>query len=302
VVAQPRSAATARIDALLRRHGRLTPRRELQLVTAAEAGDHDASRELVETFLPAIGALARRFPTGFGVERQELIQEGVVGLLFAARRYDPELRTPFWAYASFWVRKAMQELVAQLSKPVALSDRAARALGEIRMARREHLRVHGTEPTNAELSAAMGLTPAQVESLQATERRALSMEEHLAGVEDSVATVGETIVDPLAEKAFDEVLDSIEVGEVHDLAERLDARERDVIRAHYGLTGPARTLEQIGGSLGLTAERARQIEVGALGKLRAALERPDLGRATERGSIRRNANYGDGRLFQSARK
>jgi RNA polymerase primary sigma factor len=248
-------------------------------VTATEAGDHDASRELVEMFLPAIAALSRRFPTGFGVERRELIQEGVVGLLFAARRYDPEMHTPFWAYASFWVRKAMQELVAQLTRPVALSDRAARALGEIRMARREHLRVLGAEPTDAELSVATGLRPTQVESLQATERRALSMEEHPARLGDSDATLGETIVDPLAERAFDEVLDGIEVAEVHELAERLDGRERDVIRAHYGLTGPARTLEQIGGSLGLTAERASQIEVGALGRLRAALERPDLGRS-----------------------
>jgi DNA-directed RNA polymerase sigma subunit (sigma70/sigma32) len=150
------------------------------------------------------------------------------------------------------------------------------------MARREHLRVRGTEPTNAELSAATGLASAQVDSLLATERRALSMEELAAGAGDSAPTVGETIPDPLAEVAFDEVLDGIEVGVVHDLEERLDARERDVIRAHYGLTGPARTLEQIGGSLGLSAERARQIEAKALDKLRTALEHPDRGRATGR--------------------
>jgi len=274
VVALPRSAATARRDDSPRRSEYFAPPQELQLVSAAEAGDPDATDQLVERFLPAIGALARRFPTGFGGEREELIQEGVVGLLFAARRYDRKLNTPFWAYASFWVRKAMQRLVAELTRPVALSDRAARGLGQIHLARREHLRLHGVEPTNAELSATTELTPAQVESLQATERATRSIEEHVRGIGDPNITVGDTIVDPLAEKAFDQVLDGIAEGEVSDLAGRLETRELGVIRAHYGLSGPAQTLDQIGSSLGVTAERARQIEVGALGKLRPALERP----------------------------
>ena len=84
---------------------------------AAERGDSDACRKLVEAFLPAIGDLARSFRNS-RVERLELLQEGVAGLLVAARRYDTTLNTPFWAYASFWVRKAMQELVADLTRPV----------------------------------------------------------------------------------------------------------------------------------------------------------------------------------------
>ncbi len=93
----------------------LTPERERDLAIAAEGGDADACRKLVEAFLPSIAGLARAFPAGAGVERQELVQEGVAGLLFAAQRYDSGLGTPFWAYASFWVRKAMQELVADLT-------------------------------------------------------------------------------------------------------------------------------------------------------------------------------------------
>jgi RNA polymerase primary sigma factor len=275
VVAHVRSAATPRRDVFVRRE-RLNVAQELQLLTAAETGDVHACDRLVHTFLPAIGSIARTFPSGLGLDREELIQEGVVGLLFAARRYDAGFNTPFWAYASFWVRKAMQRLVAELTRPVALSDRAARDLGHIHIARREHLRVHGTEPTNAELSLATELTPAHVESLQATERTTRSIEGRAHGSEDSNSTVGDTIIDPLGEKAFEHVLDALELGQVHDgLDEELDGREREVIQSHYGLTGPAQTLDQIGGSLGLTAERARQIEVGALSKLRAALARPD---------------------------
>ena len=239
---------------------------------AAEGGDADACTKLVWAFLPSIAALARGFHMGTGVERQELVQEGVVGLLCAVHRYDPALGTPFWAYASFWVRKAMQELVAELALPVALSDRAARGLAKIKAARHRHLQAHGAEPTTEELSRATGFTSSQLESLRATERTPRAIEEQLVG--ETGATVGDTIADPLAEQAFELVLDEIEIREVRDLADRLDERERAVIRAHYGLAGPAQTLNEIGGALGLTAERARQIEVDALNRLREALAQP----------------------------
>jgi RNA polymerase primary sigma factor len=169
------------------------------------------------------------------------------------------------------VRKAMQELVAELTRPVAMSDRAARGLAQLKSARREHLSAHGTEPTNADLGRATGLTSGQLESLQALERTPRGMEELLSADGRGSATVGDTIVDPGAERAYERVLDDLEIREVRDLADGLGERERTVIRAHYGLGQPAQTLNQIGGTLGLTAERARQIEVGALRKLRDSL-------------------------------
>jgi RNA polymerase primary sigma factor len=248
----------------LARRTQHTAQQERDLAIAAEAGGPDARRKLVEAFLPSIAGLARRFPPRIGVERRELMQEGVAGLLFAAQRYDSALNTPFWAYASFWVRKAMQELVAELTRPVALSDRAARALAHIRTSRSEHVQAHRAEPTTDELINATGFTRGQLESLQALERTPREMEERLSA----------TIIDPAAEQAYQQVLDDIEIRQVRDLADRLDERERAVIRGHYGLGEPAQTLNQIGGTLGLTAERARQIEVGALNKLREALAQP----------------------------
>ena len=241
---------------------------ERDLVIAAESGDPEAGRRLVEAFLPAIATVARGF-RGSRVEGSELLQEGVAGLLFAARRYDPELGTPFWAYASFWVRKAMQELVAELSRPFALSDRAVRELAQIRRARLEHLQAHGAEPTRDELRRATGLSETQLEHLQATERSPRSTQEAIEP--ERVSTVGDSIVDPTAEQAFTQVLDRLEIRHVRDLTERLDERERTVIEAHYGLGTQVRTLSEIGAGLGLTAERARQIEAAALGRLRSAL-------------------------------
>ena len=249
----------------------LSPEEERELVSAAEAGEADARRKLVAAFLPGIVGLARRYPTGAGVQRQELVQEGVAGLLFAARRYDSRLGTPFWAYAAFWVRKAMQELVAELTRPVALSDRAVRGLAQVKAACSRHVQIHGVEPTDAELSSATGFTLAQLESLRATERTPRAMEERLSADGDTTATVGDTIADPVAERAYEQVLDKMEVREVRALADELDERERTVLLAHYGLGRPSQTLTQIGGKLGLTAERARQIEVEALAKLREAL-------------------------------
>jgi DNA-directed RNA polymerase specialized sigma subunit len=78
----------------------VTRAEERELVVASEAGDAYACRRLVEAFLPAIAGLARRFPSGIGVDRQELVQEGATGLLFAARRYDAGLGTPFWAWTA----------------------------------------------------------------------------------------------------------------------------------------------------------------------------------------------------------
>jgi RNA polymerase primary sigma factor len=249
---------------------RLTARQERDLVIAAACGDVAAGGVLVEAFLPAIAHLARGFQ-GSRVERGELLQEGVAGLLFAARRYDSELGTPFWAYASFWVRKAMQELVAELTRPVALSDRAVRELSRIRSARNEHMQRHGTEPTTDELGAATGLAPRQIERLRATERAPRALEERLSASGRSRVTIGEAIADPVAEQAYERVLDALELEDVFESIDDLDERERTVIRGHYGLGQEARTLREIGAGLGLTAERARQIEAAALVKLREAL-------------------------------
>jgi RNA polymerase primary sigma factor len=257
---------------------RLTTEEERALVVATEAGDRGACHRLVEAFLPAIAGVARRFPDGLGVQRRELLQEGVAGLLVAARRYDPDLGTPFWAYAAYWVRKAMQDLVAELTMPLVLSDRAVRGLSTIRAARNDHLRRYGTEATVDQLAQATGFDRDQLERLQAVARAPRSVEEPVG--QDGDATVGEHLVDARAEHAFEQVLDAVEAREVRDLTERLAERERAVIRAHYGLGAPPQTLQQIGQDLGVTAERARQIEAGALGKLRAALARPAPQRGT----------------------
>src|SRR4051812_33684400 len=187
----------------------LTLQRERDLLVATEGGSRSACRELVDAFLPAIARLARQLDPGRRVDRVELVQEGVAGLLLAVKRFDPRMETPFWAYASFWVRKAMRELLAALAGPVALTDHAVRGLARVKGARRAHLQAHGVEPTRAELVAATGFTPAQLDSLLASERAPQSLDAPAAGG----VTVGDTLTDPLAEDEYERVLDRLEQRE-----------------------------------------------------------------------------------------
>ena len=113
-------------------------RRQTPLLLAAQRGDHGAREQLVGEFMPLIARAARNYSGSAGLQTEELVQEGVVGLLIALERYDPQLGYPFWSYASWWVRRRMQRLVAELCLPLVLSDRAFRQLADIGYARREH--------------------------------------------------------------------------------------------------------------------------------------------------------------------
>lgn len=249
----------------------LTPERELALVAAAANGDPTACSELVELFLPSIAGVARLYRGAPAVERSELLQEGVVGLLRALKRFDPSLGTPFWAYASWWVRQAMQQLVSELTRPIVLSDRAERGLARIKNALHTHFQAHWHEPSIQELVSATGLPRQQVEGLLMTERVPRALEETLPVGEGQSGTIEELIVDPDAEDDYEYVLERLELENVEDLTDGLAERERSILRDHYGLGRPVRTLQQIGEELGVSAERVRQIEEQTLTKLRTAV-------------------------------
>ena len=242
---------------------------ELDLVTAAQR-DPDARDALLEAFGPLIAGVARSYARATSVERSELMQEGVVGLLRALERYDASLGTPFWAYAGWWVRQAMQQLVSELMRPVVLSDRAVRQLARIKRARARLAQANGREPSVAELSAATGLSRDQIGQLIAAERRPRGLEEPIDGDQGATARFGDLIVDPPAEDAFDVVTWRAHLEQLPRLLAALSDRERTIVRGHYGLDGPARTLRELASTLGVSAERVRQIEQVAFEKLRDA--------------------------------
>jgi RNA polymerase primary sigma factor len=267
----PRSqVASGRYLRELGRGPRLPAALERELVAAAKGGDPRARAQLVEAFLPAIAGVARVYRGRGDIERVELIQEGVVGLLRALERFEPERGVPFWGYAVWWVRQAMQQLVAELTRPVVLSDHALRQLARLREAHAEHLSRHGREPTPHQLAAGSGVEREDVDNLLATERPARSLEASPGGDPDeAVGSFGELIRDPLAEHEYERVVAQIAAEELRGLLSGLSERERRILNAHYGLDGPEQSLREIAGRLGLSAERVRQLERRALGKLRA---------------------------------
>jgi RNA polymerase primary sigma factor len=250
--------------------GRAIRRHDEELVLAAQRGGPEARAALVDAFMPHIASIARLYRGTPAVGREELMQDGVVGLLRALERFDISLGTPFWAYAAWWVRQAMQQLVSELTRPVVLSDRAMRQLARVRSAERDRMQADGRVPTLREIASDAGLTRGQVELLVAASRTARTLDEPIGG-EESGATFGDLISDPRAEDAYERVPTQAQVGELEQLLNGLDERERMIMRARFGLDGPERTLREVALALGVCAERVRQIEDRALDKLREAV-------------------------------
>jgi RNA polymerase primary sigma factor len=242
--------------------------RPSQLLLAARSNRPRARARLVESFMPLITSVARAYRHVPGVDRAELVQEGVVGILRALERYDPQLGTPFWSYASWWVREAMQQLVSEVSRPVVLSDRALRKLARVRAARGTFAHTHGHEPSVGELANATGLPVQQLQELVAAERCPRALGGRVSDRDG--ARVGDLVADPYAEDAYDELATRLIAAEVPRLLQQLNDREREVIAARYGLDGRQRSLRELGQTMGVSAERVRQIEQAALETLRAA--------------------------------
>jgi DNA-directed RNA polymerase sigma subunit (sigma70/sigma32) len=163
----------------------------------------------------------------------------------------------------------MQGLVAELGRPVVLSDRALRQLARVKDAHRAHLQRHGCEPSMEEVAAATGLSSRQIEKLTAVDRTPRALDQRIGGEDGGGATFGEFLADPRAENDYQAIFSRMEIQELRrKVPGRLCERERTVLRDRYGIGCREHTLQEIATRLGVSAERVRQIEQKALEKLR----------------------------------
>jgi RNA polymerase sigma factor (sigma-70 family) len=164
-----------------------------------------------------------------------------------------------------------QQLISELNRPVVLSDRALRHLSRLRDAHRSGLRSTGREPTRDQLALETGPSTGKVDDLLAVDRPARSLEEPALPGEEEIGALGDLLADPLAEGGYEQVLESIQAEELLALLSVLSERERAILRGRFGLQGSEeQSRNEMAESLGVSAERVRQLEQRALGKLSAA--------------------------------
>lgn len=239
------------------------------LVRRAQAGDIAAREQLVDNLLPLVSVLARRYRTD-GLEQTDLIQEGIVGILRALERYDPERGVPFAAFATWWIRQGLQDARSDFIRPFRLPPKALRQLSQLKS---EHQRIYQADRRSAgvaELAERTNIDVEQAQALAAADARVRSLDEAVVGDGGELGSLGDMLEDPLSAAAYEEVVDSLAGEQLRALLSRLTDRERDVVNARFGFDAEPEKLVEIGERLGVSAERVRQIEERALAKLRQA--------------------------------
>jgi RNA polymerase primary sigma factor len=245
---------------------RLDRSRELELFRRIERGDLEARRKLVEANLGLVASIASAYRRS-GVEVEDLIQEGVLGLTHAIGKFDPSRGCRFSTYASWWVRQSIQRAILDQGRMIRLPASAADKLRRIKQADRQLTGALGRVPAEDELARAAGLTPPDVSKLRLAAEPPTSLDAAPDAGGRQRAPVTEA-VDRGAERAdsWELMLDTLN-GALADLP---DPRQRQVLELHYGLAGDdPRTLKEIGDKLGLTAARISQLESAALAALRS---------------------------------
>jgi len=245
----------------------ITHEREVELAKRIEQGDRDAMKQFVLANLRLVVSIAKRY-VGRGLTLLDLIQEGNIGLIRAVQRYDWRRGHRFSTHATWWIRQAISRAVADKGRTIRLPVYVNTALNRIRRERQRLLQELGREPTEQELADATGLDPIRMVELQSAPGAPVSLE--LPVGEDEEQELGDVLADTESASPEDLATTQTLKDEVQRVLEAvLTPREQLVLQLRFGLgNGQAHPLEQVGRELGITRERVRQIEAGALAKLR----------------------------------
>jgi RNA polymerase primary sigma factor len=241
---------------------------EVELGRRARDGDQDSLRKLVEANLRFVVSQANKF-SGCGIPLIDLINEGNIGLIEAARRFDPERGVKFISYAVWWIRQAIMQVLAEQSGSVRLPLKQAGLLYKIRSKYEELSKKHSREPTSHDLAQALGINVKEVEEVLRVSRRALSLESPIGANSDTpfLELMQAEDAPPVDQQL---ILNSLH-EEIMKLLAGLTDREKKVIRLRFGIGDDnPMTLEKVGKQMNLSRERIRQIEKKAKNKLQRA--------------------------------
>jgi RNA polymerase primary sigma factor len=267
------------LELFLRRarlHPLLTAAEEIELAKRIERGDLEAKERMINANLRLVVSQARRYQ-GHGLPMEDLVQEGMLGLIRAVEKFDWRRGFKFSTYGTLWIRQAIQRGLQNHGRTIRVPVHVSQRQVKVRKIEADLSTKLGREPTDEEIAAVAELPLEDISELRELSRAMTSLDQ-------PVSEDGETALGDLLASDRPEPLEEVAVTErderVNEAVRRLPEAEQSVIRLRFGLAGEEpRTLRQAGSELGITAERARQLEEQGLRRLAATAELEGLSEA-----------------------
>jgi len=227
-------------------------------------GDKSALRKLIEANLKFVVSYVKKY-RGMGLSLLDLINEGNLGLIEAARRYDPEKNVKFISYAVWWIRQAVFHALTRNSRIYHIPQKLSDQVSEMKRVRAKMKKDLGRNPRREEIAERMQITVEDVEDLEILGSRDISLSDKYFGEDIEFGDKLEDSMSPSVEYRI--IKNSVE-EQIRAILQKLDEKEKLVLKLRFGLDDDRpRTLQEIGDQLHLTRERIRQIEKKAMRKL-----------------------------------